>query len=86
MSNKFNFDTAEKMCETILHVADTMESENERVQQAFIQLHETFKDQAYEEFQADFNAADRTMAQIISDLHRLNISLNKYKEKLLENV
>lgn len=84
MNNKFDFNVADELCKTILNVSDVMESENERVQKAFSNLHETFRDKAYDEFQADFNAADRSMAIIINDLRELHRSLSDYKERLIE--
>lgn len=82
MRNKFDFDVAEDLCETLIVVADTMESENQKVQDNFTALHETFRDKAYEEFQGEFNAADRTMAQIIADLREMHKALCDYKIRL----
>lgn len=86
MGNKFDFDVAEQLCETLSTVADTMETENQKVQDSFTALHESFRDKAYEEFKSDFNAADRTMARIISDLREMHKTLNEYKIRLRDSV
>lgn len=65
---------------------ETMESENQKIQNNFIALHETFKDKAYDEFQSDFNAADRTMSKIIADLREIHKALSDYKTRLMDAI
>ena len=86
MGNKFDFGTANDLCELLMTAAETMESENQKIQNSFTVLHETFKDCAYDEFQADFNAADRTMAKIIADLREMHKALSDYKTRMTEIV
>lgn len=86
MGNKFDFGTANDLCELLMTAAETMESENQKIQNNFIALHETFKDKAYDEFQSDFNAADRTMSKIIADLREIQKALSDYKTRLMDAI
>ena len=86
MGNKFDIETANDLCELLKTAAETMESENQKIQNNFIALHETFKDKAYDEFQSDFNAADRTMSKIIADLREIHKALSDYKTRLMDAI
>ena len=84
MGNKFDLEAAQKFSESLVKTADVMEAESARVQDSFRILGESFKDKAYNEFQSELNAADRTMLNIIADIRELNRSIVDYKNQMSE--
>lgn len=82
MAKKFDIEVAEKLSTTLYNTADKMESETQNIQDKFKVLGETFKDRAYSEFQGELNAADKTMAAIISDMRALSRAVAEYKNKM----
>ncbi|WP_352419542.1 hypothetical protein [Proteiniborus sp.] len=84
MGNKFDFSTAETLCELLIDTADTMESENTKMQHNFDALHESFRDSTYDVFKSEFSDADKTIADAITALRELNIALRKYSEQMRE--
>ena len=84
MGNKFDLEAAQKLSETLIKTADTMEAESSKVRDNFTALGDSFKDKGYSEFQSELNAADRTMTSIISDIRELNRSILDYKNQMSE--
>lgn len=82
MGNRFDLTAAQQLSEALLKTADTMELETEKIQDNFKVLGDTFKDKAYNEFQSELNAADKTMSSIISDIRELQRSIVDYKNQM----
>lgn len=82
MGNRFDLTAAQQLSETLLKTADTMESETEKIQNDFKLLGDTFKDKAYNEFQSELNAADRSISSIISDIRELQRSIVDYTNQM----
>lgn len=82
MGNRFDLTAAQQLSETLLKTADTMESETEKIQNDFKLLGATFKDKAYNEFQSELNAADRSISSIISDIRELQRSIVDYTNQM----
>lgn len=84
MQKKFDPAVAEKLGVTLLNTAEIMEVETENIQKSFKVLGETFRDQAYNEFQGELNAADKTMASIIEDMKSLSKAVLRYRAQMID--
>lgn len=83
-SNRVNLEVLESLIDTLDKSVEVFTTENEKIQHDFVVLSNTFRDQAYNEFQAELNAADRAMSRIIDDIRKTEQALSRYKEIFME--
>ena len=85
MSNRFDFRTAEKLVELVEKTASNLDVQNGQMETRFGHLHDFFKDAGYDEFTADMGAANRAVAEVITQMHAVSRALAEYAAKLKEN-
>lgn len=82
MGNKLDIGEALNFAGALNNTVVALETSNENIQTDFVNLCETFRDKAYDEFKEEFNAADRTMATLILDIKTLRKSLMQYVQEM----
>ncbi len=84
-NSRFDFDAAQKLGNLLLRTADTMESENQKMQHNFEALGESWKDDRYEYFRDLLHSADVTVERAVMCLTDLNRAMQEYTQRLLDS-
>ena len=86
--NNYHYDflVAEQLRNTLVLVADTIYSENEKMRHNFESLNQTWKDDVYYEYRDKFKDADETVKKIIQSIHQLNKAMIEYERLMKESL
>jgi len=82
MSNRFDFTVAEQLCAAVDQAADLMETKRTELDSRFKKLHESFKDDAYENFSLDMDAANRAVSDVIQQMKDTAKHIGQYAQQL----
>ena len=75
--NKFNFQIGYALSAQLNRIADEIRIQNRDIQQKYIDLNDTFKDDGYRQFQEEFQNCDKSIEQISETLIELSVVMNK---------
>lgn len=85
MADRFDFRTANKLVELVEKTASALDVQNGQMETRFGRLHDFFRDEGYDEFTADMSAANRSVAEVIKQMHAVSRALANYADILKQN-
>ena len=85
MSDLFDFRTAEKLIALVEKTASTIDVQNGQMETRFGRLHDFFKDEGYDEYSIDMSTANRSISEVLSQMHAVSRALAEYAARLREN-
>lgn len=80
--NKFNFQIGYALSSQLSRISDEIRIQNRDIQQKYIDLNDTFKDEGYNQFKEEFQNCDKSIEEISDTLNELSVLMNKYASEL----
>lgn len=81
-SNEFNFSVAEQLTDAITNTSKEIENINNEVISSFKDLNEYFRDDRYEEYSRDMNAANKAIDEITVQMKTIAKKIWEYARDL----
>ena len=83
-SDKFDFSVASQLIQAVEMTSAEIEIKNGQIEKSFMNLNNYFKDEGYNEFASDMNAANKSITEIIKNLHEIATRIGEYAQRLQE--
>ena len=82
----FNFQIANALIEKVEKFATNLDVQNGQMETRFGRLHDFFKDEGYDEFTTDMSSAEKSIKDVITQLHAVSKALAEYAQRIEENL
>lgn len=80
--DKFDFRAADQLIQAVEMAAAQIDVKNDQMKIRFSRLHEYFKDEGYDQLSVDMNAANKSIDEIIRQLHDIAKHILNYKQQI----